>query len=451
LNIIRNDIDELNALLQLELSTEDYLPEVNASLKKIRKQVQMKGFRPGMVPIGLVKRKFGEAVMVEEIEKIVGKGLQDYIQENELKILFRPILVPKKNIQFSPQEPTDFTFDYEIGLSPLFELNYANDTLTKYSIEMSDDFIQDELNLLRRRFGIENEVAPPIEDKDVLSVRLEELQEDGLLKEEGATNESLIAVDLIKDEDIQTAVMQLELEGQVDINIKKAFDRKEEDLLKFLLDKTDEETEGLGMDYRLTLLGIKRVELADMTPEFFEQVYRDKELDTEEKFMERFRKDFGELSENHSDERFKIDIYNHLLDTVQMDLPEEFIKKYIKQSAEEQEQDEDITDEKFDEYLQSVKWELIRNKIANENEIKVERTDIEEHAIEYTKKIYQQYMQMQISDEDAKIFSEGMLKDEKYINEAYGKILERKLFDFLTTQVKSEIQSISFEDFSKLN
>jgi len=139
-------------------------------------------------------------------------------------------------LQFSAQEPADFTFDYEIGLAPSFDLNYTNDTLTKYAIEMSDDFIQDELDLLRKRFGIENEIAPPIEDKDVLSVRLEELKEDGLLKEEGATNDSQIAVDLIKDADIQAAVMQLDLNGQLDINLQKAFDRKEEDLLKFLLD-----------------------------------------------------------------------------------------------------------------------------------------------------------------------------------------------------------------------
>lgn len=448
MNIVRNDIDELNAILQLEVTTEDYLPDVNASLKKIRKQVQMKGFRPGMVPIGLVKRKFGESVMVEEIEKIVGKSLQDYIQENELKILFAPLLVPQKNLQFSAQEPSNFTFDYEIGLAPPFDLNYTNDTITKYAIEMSDDFIEEELNLLRRRFGIENEVEPPIEHKDILSIRLEELQDDGLLKEEGASNDTLIAVDLIKDADIQAALMKLGLNEQLDINLKKAFDKKEEDLLNFLLDKKDEEADGLGMDYRLTVIGIKRVELADMTPDFFEQVYRDKEIDTEEKFMERFRKDFEELSDARSEERFKIDIYNYLLETVQMGLPEEFIKKYIQHNTEAA---EDMTDEKFGDYLKSVKWELIRNKIANENEIKVESIDVEEYVIEDTKKMYYQYMQLQISNEDAKVFSQNMMKDQKYVNEVYGKVLEHKLFDVLTTQVKSESQSISFKDFRELN
>jgi len=449
LNIIRNDIDELNALLQLELTTDDYLPQVNDSLKKIRKQAQMKGFRPGMVPIGLVKRMYGTRVMVEEIEKVVGKGLQDYIKENELRILFNPLMVPDKKVEFSATEPTDFTFNYEIGLAPQFELNYKEDTLTKYTIEMSEDFIQDELDRLRRRLGVENETTPPIEEKDILEVRLEELKEDGLVKEEGVTNQSMIAVDLIKDTDIQAQVMQLELDGKLNINLKKAFDRTEEELLKFLLDKKDEEAEGLGMDYQLTLLGIKRTELADMTPEFFEQVYGDKTFDTEEKFMERFRQDFTELSEARSDEQFKSDIYKHLLDTIQMDLPEDFLKKSIKQNSES------LSDEKLEEefpnYLKSIKWELIRNKIANENELKVEQTDIQEQAIEDVSRTYQQYMNVQISYEEAKGYSAGMLKDQKYLEEAYGKILERKLFDHLTTEVKSEAKPISFEDFIKLN
>ncbi len=448
MNITRNDIDELNAILQLDLTTEDYLPVVKESLKKIRKQVQMKGFRPGMVPIGLVKRKFGESVMVEEIEKIVGKGLQDYLQENEVKILFSPLMVPQNNLAFSAVEPSDFTFNYEIGLAPSFELNYKEDTLIKYAIEISDDFIQDELNRLRKRFGKENEAMPPLENEDILSIRLEELGEDGLLKEEGVTNESLIAVNLIKDEAIQNQVLQLELDGQLDINLKKAFNRNEEELLKFLLNKAGKEAENLGMDYRITLLSVKRVELADMTPEFYEQVYGDDSLDTEEKFMKRFRQDLEELSEARSDQQFVLDIYDHLLETIHMDLPEDFIKKYILQSKENT--TEESIEEEFDDIIKSVKWELIRNKIANENEIKVERTDLEDFALEDVQKLYRQYA-FNITIEQAKPQVQEMLKNQKYVEESYGKILDRKLFDMLLTQIKSQPQAISFEEFTKLN
>ena len=305
------------------------------------------------------------------------------------------------------------------------------------------------MNRLRKRHGKENEATAPIEDNDILNVRLEELGEDGLVKEEGATNESLIAVDLIKDEDIKYQILQLELDGQLNINLKKAFDRDEEELLKFLLGKSDEEAEGLGMDYQLTVLNIKRVELSDMTPEFYKQVYQDDSLDTEEKFMERFRQDFEELSEARSNQRFIIDIYNHLLETIQISLPEDFIKKYVRQTSEGEAKDEKL-DEQFGDILKSVKWELIREKIANENEIKVEQADLEYFALEDVKRMYRQYGYY-MPDEEAKPTVQGMLKDQKYVQETYGKILEGRIFDLLTTQVKSEPQSISFEDFTKLN
>jgi len=333
LNIIRNDIDALNALLKLELSTEDYLPKVNESLKKIRKKAQMKGFRPGMVPIGLVKKMYGRGVMVEEIEKVVGKELQDYISKNDVKLLFSPLLVPNKSIDFSIQEPADFTFDYEIGLQPEFELNYKDKVFTKYDIETNEDFIKEELDRLRKKFGKENEVEPPLEAEDILNIRLQELDESGLVKEEGVSNDTFIAIDLIKDEAIQKEVLKLEIDGQISINLKQAFDRTEEELLQFLLDKKGEEAEGLGMDYWMTILGAKRIELADMDAVFFEKVYHDPEIDTEEKFMERYKKDFQVLSDDRSRAQLESDIYNYLMEATVIDLPEDFIRKYIKQNT----------------------------------------------------------------------------------------------------------------------
>lgn len=454
MNIIRNDIDELNAQLKCELAVDDYLPNVNTSLKKIRKQAQMKGFRPGMVPINLIKQMYGTNVMAEEIEKVISQSLQDYLKENEVRIIGSPLPVIDKPLDISIKKPKDLEFNYEIGLEPSFEINYKDNNFTKYEIEVNDDFINEELDRLRKRFGVESEVNPPIEEKDILNIRLEELQEDGLVKEEGAANDTFIAVDLLKTKKLQKEVMKLKLNESLDINLKKAFDKTEAELKKFLLDKEGEEAEAIGLNYKMTVLNIKRVELADLGPAFYEQVYRDPKIDSEEKFMERFKADFDQLSNDRASHQLKLEIRDYLMDNTSMDFPEDFLKKLIKANSkpeEAEETEEQLSNEKFDSFLEGLKWELITKKIMRENEVKVEQADLLDHAIVDIKNTYRQYMMVELDDVQAQTYAEGMLKDQKYIKESYSKILENKLFDSLLENVKTKTKSISFKDFSKLN
>jgi len=453
LNITRNDIDELSALLKCELTVDDYLPNVNTSLKKIRKQAQMKGFRPGMVPISLIKQMYGNQIMVEEINKLLSDKVSEYLKENEVRIIGSPLPVEEKSIDISIKKPKDIEFNYEIGLEPSFEINYKDHNFTKYDIEINDDFINEELDRLRRRFGKENEVNPPIEEKDILTIKLEELAEDGLTIEEGAKNETHIAVDLIKSEALQKEIMQLQLEESLDINLTKAFDRTEAELKKFLLDKEGEEAEAIGMDYKMTILSIKRVELADMGPEFYEQVYRDPQIDTEEKFTERFKADFDKLKGERSSYQLKIDIRDYLMDNTQMEFPEDFLKKLIKANSKPEEEEEtgELLEEKFNSFLEGLKWELITKKIMRENEVKIEQADLLDHAVIDIKNTYRQYMMVELEDEQAQAYAAGMLKDQKYVEESYSKILEKKLFDSLLDNVKTDPKSISFKDFTKLN
>jgi len=445
LNIIRNDIDELNAQLKCELLVDDYLPNVNTSLKKIRKQANLKGFRPGMVPINLIKQMYGNQVMVEEIEKLISESLQSYLKDNEVRIIGSPLPILDNSIDISIKKPKDLEFNYEIGLEPVFEVNYKDNTFTKYDIEISDDFVSEELERLRRRFGNENEANPPIEKKDVLQVKFEELAEDGLVKEDGVSNDSYIAVDLLKTETLQEKVMKLKLEESIDINLADAFDRTDTELKKFLLDKEGEEAEALGLDYKMTVLGIKRVEPADLGQEFYEKVYQDPTIDTEDKFMERFKSDFDDLSEERAGYQLKIDIRDYLMEATSMDFPESFLKKLIKARSKpgETPDSDELSSDQFNNFLEGLKWELITKKIMRENEIKVEQPDLLEHAVKDIKNTYRQYMKVELDDEQAQTYAAGMMKDQKYLEESYS--------NSLLDNVKTEGKSISFKDFNKLN
>lgn len=452
MNIIRTDVDDLNALLKVELSKDDYLPQVDQSLKKIRKTAQMKGFRPGKVPIGLIKKMHGNNILFEEIDKLINKGVGDFIKENEIKILGRPVFVPDENMRLTLDNPIDIEFNYELGIAPVFEVDIeqTENPVTKHKIEVDDSFIETELSQLRRRFGQSNVAEAPIEEKDILNVKFEELDAEGNLMEEGITNDTSIAVDMIKDEKQQKKVLKLKVEDTIDLDLETTFDRDKASILKHLVNKEITPGEEANTNYKMTVVGINRIDLADVNQELFNQVYGEGTVDSEEAFMEKFKGDIDDLANNKSAQRLKVDIYKQLMESVQVEFPDEFLKKYIKQNNEKPLSDEEL-EEGFEKFKEELKWSLIREKIMAENEIKVEQEEIMSFAVEDVRKMYRQYMRIEVSDDEATQYAMSMMKDQKYLEETYGRILEEKLFDLLSERFAHKESPISFDDFNKLN
>lgn len=452
MNIIKTDVDDLNALLKVELSKDDYLPQVDQSLKKIRKTAQMKGFRPGKVPIGLVKKMYGNNVLMEEIDKLINKSVGDFIKEQEIKILGRPVFVPDENLRITLDNPIDIEFNYELGIAPKFDIDIEqkDNPVNKHKIEVDDSFIETELNQLRRRFGKSNVTEPPIEEKDILNVKFEELDGEGNLLEEGSINDTSIAVDMIKDEKLLKKVLKLKIDETIDMDLESAFDRDKASILKHLINKEVTPDEDAGTSYKMTVTGINRIELADMNQDFFNQVYGEGTVDSEEAFMEKFKGDIDELANSKADQRLKVDIYKQLMESVQVDFPDDFLKKFIKQNNEKPLTDDELEDG-FDKFKEELKWSLIREKIMAENEIKVEQEEIMSFAVEDVRKMYRQYMRIEVSDEEASQYAMSMMKDQKYLEETYGRILEEKLFDLLSERFAHKESPISFDEFNKLN
>ncbi len=451
MDILREDIDALNATLTVKLSKEDYLETVTAELKKLRKQVDMKGFRKGNVPIGLVKKMYGNSVLYETIDKQVSGGLNDYIKEKEMNILARPLMVLDDNLKFDINAPADYEFKYEIGIAPEFDIPFLEKktAVPKYDIEVDETFIEKELTQLRKRFGEMEHPEDDIQEDDVLVVQLKEIF-DAETKEEGVDTETSFALDQVKDEKIKKKLLKLKPGKQLKVKIDDLFEKDKETVLRVLLKVEEEKIATTESDFDLTLTRINRVQPAVMEQTFFDQVYGPNTVDSEEAFMEKFRGDLDELVENRSQQRLKVDIYNRLMDSTEMDFPEVFLKKYIRQFNEQPLTEEQI-EEGFENFVDEMKWSLIRDRLMKENEITIEQTDILDQAKEDVKKMYAQYMGMEINDEEATMYSANMLKDEKYVNETYSKLLENRLFDYLTGQIKTKEEKISFEDFTKLN
>ena len=273
--ITHEKLDALNAVLTVELPQNDYLPTVTDKLKDYRKKAQIKGFRPGKVPMGMIKRKFGTALLVEEINELVGKKINEYLNDNKIKVLGQPLAIEDKKTVLSISKPDDYTFRFELGLAPEFELKgLSTDTLLPfYDIQVSDDELMQEIEQLQKKFsgGFEEGITD-VQEEDMLAIRLDELDHDAAIKENGVVKEeTFLALRDVKDADLKAQLLNASLDDSFDVNIYKIEERTEEYIRKNVLG-IDAETE-INETFRLTIKEIKRVKKAALNAELFQKVF----------------------------------------------------------------------------------------------------------------------------------------------------------------------------------
>ena len=307
MNITRENIDDLNTVLKIEIQKPDYEEKVENVLKDYRKKANIKGFRPGMVPIGLVKKMYGSAVKIDEINKVVTENIQKYISDEKLEILGDPI--PRSDdqeiIDFDVQE--DFTFSFELGLSPAVDvkLNKKN-KVTRYDITIDEKMRNDYLENYTRRFG-DLQSAETTEEKDVIKGRLEAIDSKGNQVPEGPSAESTsLSIDIIKDKKIRKQFIGIGLNATVDFDLKKAFPNDSE--IAGLLQMKKEETEGVEGNFRFTVNEISRFHPAELGPELYNRIYGEGVVTTEDEFRQKIEEEITANLKREGDYKLMLDI-----------------------------------------------------------------------------------------------------------------------------------------------
>ena len=268
MNITRENLDDLNAILKIEISKSDYEEKVETVLKDYRKKANLKGFRPGMTPIGLIKKMYGTAVKIEEINKVVSENIQKYITDEKLEVLGDPLpKVEEETFDFNSKE--DFSFSFELGLAPVFEIKVSKkNKVYSYEIAIDEKMRNDYLDNYTRRFGDIVDVEA-IEDKDVVRGKIEAIDENGTIIPEGpSTEESSLSVDLIKDDEIKQLFIDKAINDVIDFDIKKSFPNETE--IAGILNKKKEEVESIGNMFRFTVNSISRFKAAEVGKELFD-------------------------------------------------------------------------------------------------------------------------------------------------------------------------------------
>ena len=447
MNITRENIDDLNAILKVEIRKPDYEEKVENVLKDYRKKANIKGFRPGMVPIGLVRKMYGKAVQIDEINKIVTENIQKYISDEKLEILGDPL--PKADeqdkIDFDTQE--DFTFTFELGISPAFDLKLTKkNKVTQYDIIVDDKMKKDYLENYTRRFG-ELRSAETTGEKDVIKGKIEAIDGNGEPVPEGLSAESTsLSIDIIKDKKIKKQFIGKGLNDSVDFDLQKAFPNENE--IAGLLHRKKEEVQGVEGNFRFTINEISRFHPAEVGPELFTRIYGEGVVNSEEEFMKKIEDEISANLRRESDYKLMIDIKALALEKGDFQLPEGFLKKWLLR-VNDKTTGEQIEKE-FDSFTKDLRWQLIRNKTAHENEVKITEEELLKEAANITRYQFQQYGLFYATDEQINNYATETLKREEDAKRIADKILEEKVILLLKEQVKLESKNVTIDEFNKL-
>ncbi|MFW5890568.1 MAG: trigger factor [Marinilabiliaceae bacterium] len=451
MNIEKEQIDDLNAVVHITIDKEDYEPRVDKVLKDYRKKANMPGFRPGKVPASLVKKMYGKAILVDEINKLVSENLSKYISENELNILGEPLPSEKQSsIDFEQDE--QFTFSFDIALAPEININLTKrEKLPYYEIEITDEMLDGQKKTLTSRFGT-TEQREEAGENSLLKGDFVQLDENGNELEDGIKAEdAVMSSAIIKDEEEKKKVIGAKVGDEIDFEPKKAFPNETE--ISHLLKITKEQAAEIEGTFRFKVKEITEYVDPELTQELFDQIFGEGKVTSEEEFNEKVKEDLQNTLRMESEYRFSIDAKEKLMKKVDVELPEAFLKRWIKNNNENKDEKQ-LTDEQIESemprFFDDLKWQLIRNQLAKDNDIKVEQQDVVDFAKKSARIQFMQYGLNNIPEEHLEQYAMEMLKNEDQQRSISEGAMNDKIMDFIKEAVKVETKEVSRDEFNKL-
>jgi trigger factor len=445
--ITRENIDDLNAVLKFKIEKADYQDKVETVLKDYRKKATVKGFRPGMVPIGIIKKMYGRAVQIDEINKVVTENIQKYIADEKLEILGDPLPKADEQEKFDFETQQDFTFSFELGLTPSIELKLSKkNKVNQYEIIIDEKMRNDYLENYTRRYG-ELKKADQTEEKDVIKGKIEAIDNDGNVIPEGpSVDDTSLGIDIIKDKKIKKEFIGKSISDFIDFDLKKAYPNDTE--IAGILHKKKEEVEKLEGNYRFTINDISRFYPAEPGKELFDRIFGEGVVNSEEEFMKKIEEEIAVNLKRESDFKLMMDIKSLAMEKTDFQLPEEFLKRWLlrvnEKSTEEQ------IEKEFESFRKDLKWQLIRNKVARDNDVKISEEELQKEAENITRYQFQQYGLSHATEEQIANYAKETLKREEDAKRIADKILEEKVLVLMKELVKLENKEVTVEEFNKL-
>ncbi|GAB4094184.1 trigger factor [Flaviaesturariibacter terrae] len=444
--ITQQEVAPLHKQLHVTLQKEDYLPSFEKALKQYSKQANIPGFRKGMVPAGLVKKMHGASLFVDEVLKQVDQEMNAFLQKEQPNIFANPIPVKVDIMQLDMNNPGTYEFTFEMGLKPEFELpNLASFPLKRYQVTVDDALLDEEVDRLRSRYGNMTEPGEVSSEENVLNLNFTETDASGNEIAGGVKKDNSVLVRYFK-ESFRPSLMGKKAGDSLQVAFDDAFGGQE---AQWILQDLGLES-GTNRHFRLDITKVGLIEKRALDQEFFDQLFPNEKVTSEEELRSRLRTELEGQWATESRNQLHHALYHIYLDNTRIDFPEAFLLRWLQTQGESGMKTEEEAAAEFPQFKNQLKWSLITDKIATDAGIKVEQEDLRSFA----KQQLLGYMGGQVLDTESEWVNDyvnRMMKDRKYIDDAYNRIQTEKIFQWMESQANTTPEPISREAFVKMN
>ena len=440
--------DKINGLLTITVEDDDYKAEVEKTLKEYRKTANVPGFRPGQVPMGMIRRRFGSAVKMDAINKVLGDELQKYIADNNIAMLGEPLASEKQQPQ-DLEKDGPYTFMFDIAVAPEFDIKLdANDTVDYYEITADDTLIDSQVEMFASRMG-QNVEADHYEDGDVLKGDLRQLDAEGNTLEGGLTVEAASVMPKYLKSDDQKKLFDGCKPGDIiTFNPSKAYEGSNYELSSLLKVDREKVAEYTG-DFSYQITSVQHFEKHAVDQELFDLTFGKDAVKDEKEFREKIAEGLKAQLALDSDMKFLMDVRKYAEDKVgQLTYPDSLLKRIMKQNNKDK--DQEFIDKNYEPSIKELSWSLIRSKIAVALGVKIEDEDVKSAAREMAKAQFAQYGMSNVPQEYVDNYADELLKKKEAQQQFVDRAIDAKLVEALKGVVTLNKKSVSLDDFNKM-
>ena len=433
MKITRENIDALNAVVKVDIAKEDYSAKVEKILTDYRKTANIPGFRKGHVPMGMVKKQYGKAVLAEEVNKLLQENLNKYLSEEKLDILGNPL--PKvKDIEW---EDDDYSFEFELGLSPEFDVDLnAKKAITRYNIVAAVKMFDVQVERIQKQYGkliSQNEVE---KDSEITGTFTNEA--------EGIENKFTFTLEQIKGKTNEKKFIGAKAGDQLNLKTKGLFNDEHE--LQNALKVEHDKVHGLDIEVNFEINEINKREAAELDQELFDKLFGKDVVKSVTELKSKIKEDAEKQFVQQADQKFLNDVTEHLVENTKFDLPSEFLTKWMQTAGEKQLTLEEAKEE-YEKSEKSLRYQLIEGKLMKDNDLKVDFEDVKASAKDMIRMQMAQFGQMNPSDKELDDIAARVLSNQDEVRKISEQVVSKKLLDLYKEKANTKTKELSYEDF----
>jgi trigger factor len=436
MNITKENIDALNAVVKVDIVADDYQAKVAGLLADYRKKADVPGFRKGHVPMGMIKKKYGKSIMIDEVNKLLQESLNKFLADEKLDILGNPIPRMTENFDWDAEV---FSFEFELGLAPVFDVNLdAKKKVTKYNIVATEELLDEEVKNIQKRYGKMIPQEEALVDSNVTATFVNEENEINkkstfLVKDlKGKKNEKKVIGAQVGD------VIELETKGLFEDNNK----------LEHILGVSNDASQDLNVTVSVTIEEITKTELAELDKELFDKLFSDGSVTSVTELKAKIKIDAEKQFEQQGDQQLLNAITEYLVENTKFDLPASFLKKWLKTAGEKELSEEEAAAE-FDKSEKGLRYQLIEGKIMKDNDIKLDYKELVTYAKGFIRSQMAQFGNMNPEEKELDDIAGRILQNQEEAQKLQSQLMSQKLLAFYKENMSFKSKELSYEDFIK--